>query len=491
MLWLLIIPGLLLLALVVIFVLDVTQRSEAIRRNFPVVGRLRFLLSALGPELRQYIVASNDEERPFNRDQRHWVDASSKKENNYFGFGTDSNQREPGFVLIRHSAFPDTTMIDEDASLPCAKVLGGFNQRTHAFRPRSIINISAMSYGSLSNAAIRALNEGSALAGCLHNTGEGGISSHHRHGGELMFQFGTGYFGCRDEAGNFSMDSLLASIADTPVRAIEVKLSQGAKPGLGGMLPAAKVTPEIAQTRGIPVNRDCASPASHTAFGDVDSMIDFIEEIAIATGLPVGIKSAVGQMGFWNELADRMEERGQGPDFITIDGGEGGTGAAPLTFSDHVALPFRLAFSEVFAVFAKRDLAERVVWIGSGKLGFGSEALLAMTLGVDMIAIGREAMLAIGCIQAQKCHTGHCPTGVATHTPWLVRGLDVSNKSARLANYIITLRAELLKLAHACGVAHPSEVPVDAVEIVVDSNHVESAQEHFGYDLAWQDASLR
>jgi len=482
MIWLLAIPAVVLLVLVVMFVVDVTQTSEPIRRNFPVVGRLRFLLSNFGPEIRQYIVASNDEERPFNRDQRHWVDMSSKKENNYFGFGTDSDQRRPGFVLIRHSAFPDNTHIDDVASLPCAKILGGYNQREKAFRPKSIVNISAMSYGSLSHAAIEALNKGAAIAGCMHNTGEGGISDFHRNGGDLMFQFGTGYFGCRDAGGEFSMDELLGTIADTPVRAIEVKLSQGAKPGLGGMLPAEKVTPEIARTRGIPVNQACASPASHRAFDDVDSLIDFIESIAAATQLPVGIKSAVGQMNFWTELADRMVERGVGPDFITIDGGEGGTGAAPLSFSDHVALPFRLGFAQVFATFARRDVSERVVWIGSGKLGFGSEALLAMTLGADMIAVGREAMLAIGCIQAQKCHTGHCPTGVATHTPWLVRGLDVTNKSARLANYVIALRLELLKLAHACGAAHPSEVPSDAIEIVVDSNSVESAQDHFGYE---------
>lgn len=250
------------------------------------------------------------------------------------------------------------------------------------------------------------------------------------------------------------------------------------------MLPAAKITPEIARIRLVPLGRDCISPAAHSAFHDVSSMLDFIEQLAEATGLPVGIKSAVGEMGFWEELARLIDTTGRAPDFITIDGGEGGTGAAPLVFSDHVALPFKLGFSAVYKLFAERGVHEKVVFIGSGKLGFPEQALLALALGCDMINVGREAMLAIGCIQAQQCHTGHCPTGVATQNRWLMGGLDPTHKAARLANYLVTLRKELLQLAHACGEVHPALVPIDRIEIV-DGLSSRSAREVFGYRDDW------
>jgi glutamate synthase domain-containing protein 2 len=277
------------------------------------------------------------------------------------------------------------------------------------------------------------------------------------------------------------MDAFLESVASARVRAVEIKLSQGAKPGLGGLLPAAKVTAEIARIRKIPMGRDCVSPAAHSAFHDVDSMLDFIDLIADRTGLPVGIKSAVGDMKFWQTLARRLRETGRGPDFITIDGGEGGTGAAPLVFSDHVALPFKLAFSSVYKTFADAGVQEDVVFIGSGKLGFPETGALALALGCDMLNVGREAMMAVGCIQAQRCHTGHCPTGVATQNKWLMRGLDPTLKSARLANYIAALRMELLHLANACGYAHPSMVPLDCFDILDDRLGTRSAVDVFGY----------
>jgi glutamate synthase domain-containing protein 2 len=474
--------------LLVVAVYDVTQRRHAILRTYPIVGHLRFILEAFGPELRQYIVTGNDEERPFSRDQRRWVYASSKKENQYFGFGTDNDlERSPNYLVIRHSAFPIHSAhagepgFDPMFPIPAKKVMGEARRRPKAFRPSSIVNVSGMSFGSLSATAVEALNRGVALCGALQSTGEGGISEYHRKGGDLIWQVGTGYFGARDDAGRFSMDMFLETLASAPVRAVEIKLSQGAKPGLGGVLPAAKVTPEIAKMRRIPVGRDCVSPASHSAFHDVDSMLDFIETIAAKTGLPVGIKSAVGDMKFWQTLARRMSETGRGPDFITIDGGEGGTGAAPLVFTDHVALPFKLAFASVYRVMAQAGLQNDVVFIGSGKLGFPETGLLAMALGCDMLNVGREAMLAIGCIQAQECHTGHCPTGVATQSQWRMRGLDPSLKSVRLANYLVTLRMELLHLANACGVAHPADVSLDQFEII--DNHFGSrpATEVFGY----------
>ncbi|HEY6033993.1 MAG TPA: FMN-binding glutamate synthase family protein, partial [Kofleriaceae bacterium] len=294
-----------------------------------------------------------------------------------------------------------------------------------------------------------------------------------------------GYFGCRDERGRFSMERLLETIGTAKVRAIELKLSQGAKPGLGGVLPAAKITPEISRIRGIPMGRDCISPAAHTAFSDVSSMLDWIEALADATGLPVGIKSAVGDSQFWRDLAKEIDRTKRAPDFITIDGGEGGTGAAPLVFTDHVALPFRLGFAEVYRTFAEAGVHHHVLFIGSGKLGFPESALLALGLGCDLINVAREAMLSIGCIQAQRCHTGHCPTGVATQNRWLMRGLDPTLKSARLANYLATLRKELTHLAHACGVAHPALVPLDQLAIVGGPEGPLSARELHRYQPGW------
>src|SRR5215211_1754939 len=276
---------------------DLVQRQHALLRNFPLVGHLRFVLESFGPELRQYIVTSNDEERPFSRDQRRWVDASSKRQINTFGFGTDNEMEEiDSLVVFKHSPFPEPAPAQgqpgaaPDYVLPAAKVLGAAHGRRGAFRAPSLVNISGMSYGSLSPVAVEALNRGAALAGCLHNTGEGGLAPAHKLGGELVFQIGTGYFGCRDETGRFSLEHLQERLAEAPVRAIEIKLSQGAKPGLGGLLPGAKVTKEIAEIRGVPEGRDCASPAYHSEFFDVDGLIEFAERIAGATGLPVGVK---------------------------------------------------------------------------------------------------------------------------------------------------------------------------------------------------------
>lgn len=468
--------------LAVVFVHDVTQRRHAVLRTFPVVGHLRYLLEKAGPELRQYIVADNDEERPFSRDQRRWIYATAKQENPNFGFGTDNDVDTVGHVTLRHAAFPVLAPIPPGAPVPCPKILGGWRNRPGAFRPASVVNISAMSFGSLSGSAVEAMNRGAALAGCLHNTGEGGLADHHLQGGDLVFQLGTGYFGCRDDEGGFSMDQLLETVGRGPVRAIEVKLSQGAKPGLGGLLPAAKVNKAIAAARGVPRGRDVASPNGHSAFGDVAGLVDFVEAVADATGLPVGIKSAVGQEQFWTELSRHMSDTGRGPDFITVDGGEGGTGAAPLVFSDHVALPFFQGLVVVHRALAAAGLHDQVVVIGSGKLGLPERAAGALNLGADMVSVGREAMLAAGCIQAQRCHTGHCPTGVATQSWWLERGLDPTSKGARVGNYIVGLRRELLKVAHACGTTHPALIGPDGLAVVGQGGAMVAAHQWFGVD---------
>lgn len=468
---------------------DVVQKKHAILRNFPIIGHFRYLLETIGPELRQYIVTSNNEERPFSRDERSWVYASAKKQNNYVGFGTDNDlEQSPNHLIIKHSAFPlpdirsDHPSYDSNFSIACPKILGEARNRKHAFRPASVVNVSGMSYGSLSGPAVEALNRGCGLAGCLHNTGEGGISEFHQHGGELIWQIGTGYFGCRDEAGKFNLTRFKECVERNSVKAIEIKLSQGAKPGLGGMLPAAKITPEISRIRGIPMGKDCASPSGHSVFHDVDSMLDFVEMLADESGLPVGIKSAVGESQVWADLARLMDTTGRGVDFITVDGGEGGTGAAPLVFSDHVALPFKLGFTRVYREFFERGIHSNIVFVGSGKLGFPATAILAFALGCDMVHVAREPMLSIGCIQAQRCHTGHCPAGIATQNRWLMRGLDPTHKGARLANYIVTLRKEILQLSRACGVTHPSLVTADQCEIIDEKFGSVTARELF--DLA-------
>lgn len=476
--------GLLLLA-----IWDIFQRQHAILRNFPILGHFRYLLESIGPELRQYIVTDNDAERPFNRDQRRWVYSVSKLQTPYFGFGTDNDlENAQDYLIIKHNAFPVPTPkpgspdYDSTFPLPCAKILGGYRRRPKAFRPASVVNVSAMSFGSLSAAAVEAMNRGCQQAGCLQNTGEGGVSPHHLHGGDLIWQIGTGYFGCRNDDGTFNLDRLVDTCERHPqIKALEIKLSQGAKAGLGGMVLAAKVTPEIAKIRGIPPRQNCFSPSIHSAFHDADSMLDWVEMLAEKTGLPVGIKSAVGELGFWEQLAQQIDRTSRAVDFITIDGGEGGSGAAPRAFADHVSLPFRHGFSRVYRLFAETGLHHKIVFNGAGKLGFPETALFAFGIGADMIAVAREAMLSIGCIQAQRCHTGHCPTGVATQNRWLMRGLDPTLKSARCANYLTKLRQEILQLSHTCAAIHPALVTPDHFEILDSPYDSQSIRSVFGY----------
>lgn len=474
--------------LIYMFISDVFNRRNTIKHNFPVVGRLRYFLESIGPELRQYIVANNREELPFNRSERSWVYASSKKENNLEGFGTDKDLYAPGHVFINPSMFayrpPDDHPNKKDPYfVPCAKVMGLYNQRKRPYRPYSIANISAMSFGSLSSNAVTALNKGAWMVGCYHNTGEGGLSPYHSHGADVIYHFGTGYFGCRNKDGSFSIDKLEELVNKNPfVRAIEIKLSQGAKPGKGGILPGKKVTPEIAAIRGLEEGQDAISPAYHKAFSNVPELLQFIERIAERTGLPVGFKSAVGKMEMWEELADLMLESGKGPDFITIDGGEGGTGAAPHSFADHVSLPFQFAFTQVYKVFLERGLTDRVVFIGSGKLGFPAKLLMAFAMGCDVVNVARESMLSVGCIQAQLCHTNHCPAGVATQSKWLQAGLDPTYKAVRFYNYLKTLRKETLEITHACNYEHPCQITMHDIEVGMGDVHSTSTlEDNFGY----------
>lgn len=454
------------------------QRAHTISHNYPIVGHLRYMLEKIGPEMRQYFVSNNREELPFNRIERSWIYASAKKENNYEGFGTDRDIYAHHHIFINNAMMPyklpdNHPNISNTSFLPCAKVIGTYHKRKKPYRPASIINVSAMSFGSLSAKAVESLNKGVQLADAYHNTGEGGLSPYHCHGADVVFHFGTGYFGVRSQDGGFSMDKMIALVNNNPfIRAIEIKLSQGAKPGKGGVLPGAKITKELAQIRGVEIGKDVLSPPNHTAFSNVTEMVDFIEAIAEATGLPVGIKAAIGKLDQWEELATIMVSTGKGPDFITIDGGEGGTGAAPPSFADHVSLPWVYGFSDVYKLFQAKGLSEHIVFIGSGKLGFPAKAAMAFAMGADCINVAREAMMSIGCIQAQVCHTNRCPSGVATQSKWLQSGINIPLKSERLAQYFKTFRKELIEITHAAGYEHPCQFKMSDVEINVDDHNL-------------------
>ncbi|WP_054851385.1 FMN-binding glutamate synthase family protein [Olleya sp. ITB9] len=466
------------IALVIIAIRDILQKKHTISHNFPVVGHFRYMLEKIGPELRQYLVANNREELPFNRIERGWIYASAKKENNYEGFGTDRDIFAHQHIFINNAMMPykveDHHPHAKDKSfLPCAKVMGEYNKRRKPYRPASVINVSAMSFGSLSAKAVESLNKGVKIADAYHNTGEGGLSPYHSNGGDVVFHFGTGYFGVRAEDGGFSMEKMIKLVEDNPfVRAIEVKLSQGAKPGKGGVLPGAKITPQIAKIRGVEVGKDVLSPPNHKAFSNVPELVDFIERIANATGLPVGIKAAIGKLEQWEELADIMKATGKGPDFITVDGGEGGTGAAPPSFADHVSLPWVYGFGDLYKLFQSKGLSERIVFIGSGKLGFPAKAAMAFAMGADCINVAREAMMSIGCIQAQVCHNNTCPSGVATQSKWLQRGIDVPLKSERLAQYFKSFKKEFLEITHAAGYEHPCQFTMNDIEVNVDDHNL-------------------
>lgn len=477
-----------LIALGLVAVRDVIQRDHTISHNFPIVGHIRYMFEKIGPEIRQYFIANNREELPFNRRERSWIYASAKTENNYQGFGSDQDFYATNYHFIKPDLFPfrvDEKHISfrDPSFLPCAKVMGLANGRKRPFRPKSILNVSAMSYGSLSAKAVESLNKGAKKAGAYHNTGEGGLSPYHSNGADVVFHFGTGYFGVRSKEGSLDLNKLEKLVeTNSFVRAIEVKLSQGAKPGKGGVLPGAKITAEIAAIRGVDEGKDVLSPASHKCFSTLDEMLDVIEEIAARTGLPVGIKSAIGKTHMWEELADKMVERGSGPDFITIDGGEGGTGAAPPSFADHVSLPFFNGFAQVYKIFQMRNLTDRIVFVASGKLGLPANAIRAFAMGADVINVAREAMMSIGCIQAQVCHTNTCPSGVATQSKWLQSGIDTTLKSERFYNYVKLFKKELLEITHASGYEHPCQYRLDDVETNTDDrSQISNLEEIYEY----------
>ncbi len=466
----------------VLYVIDVTQTKHAIRRNFPVIGRLRYRFEHLGQFFRQYFYALDREEMPFNREQRSWVYRAAKGEDNTVAFGSTLATDRVGTPMLINSPYP----VLEDHAEPIAEVTVGPHCR-QPFRTRSVFNVSAMSYGAISEPAVRALSAGAAEAGIWINTGEGGLSPWHLEGGaDIVFQVGTAKYGVRTPEGTFDPEKFREVMANETVRMCEVKLAQGAKPGKGGILPAAKVTPRVAEIRGIRVGEDSISPNRHPEVGSDDELLDFIAKLRELGGKPVGIKIVVGNPRAFETLLERIVARGaeSAPDFITIDSGDGGTGAAPLSLMDNMGLNIEQSLPAVIDLLHKHGLRERIRIVVSGKLINPVDVAWALCAGADFVQSARGFMLALGCIQAMQCNKNTCPTGITTHDPKLQRGLVAANKAHRVARYAKGMHKELEAIAHSCGVPEPRALRREHCAIVqedgvaVDLETIQRFREH-------------
>jgi glutamate synthase domain-containing protein 2 len=449
--------------IVFLFVSDITQKKHTVLRNYPLIGRLRYFFEKQGEYFRQYFFAGDRDEMPFNRATRAWVYRLSKGEPVTVGFGSTNNLREVGNFLFVNAPFP----ILEEELEPAPPVLIGEGYCERPFLARSAVNISGMSYGAISKPAVKALSRGAAMAGCWLNTGEGGVSPYHREADcDLVFQVGTAKYGIRDVDGNFSPER--ARTLGEFVKAFEIKLSQGAKPGKGGILPGAKVTDEVGEIRGTFPGKDSISPNRHRDIGNMEQLTDFVAHLREIGGRPVGIKTALGGWRFINELCDVVVRRGPefAPDFITVDGGEGGSGASPQALSDHMSLSIREALPRVVDGLLEAGLKERVKVVAAGKLVTSAQAAWALCVGADFVVTARGFMFSLGCIQALRCHTNSCPTGVTTHNRRLQRGLVVEEKYVRVANYAINMRKEIDMIAHSCGCVHARDLRRDHVRVV-------------------------
>ncbi len=431
---------------------DSMQSKRAVLRNFPLIGHFRYLFESIRPEIAQYFIETDTSGRPFPRIKRSVVYQRAKQVRDTIPFGTQFDLYEVGYEWVNHSMQPlhlkpedlRTTVGGPECGLPYSA---------------SIFNISAMSYGSLSSRAIRALNLGARMGNFAHNTGEGGISPYHLQGGDLIWQIGTGYFGCRLENGRFCPDRFSANAGRPEVKMIEIKLSQGAKPGHGGILPASKVSPEIAKIRGVALGQDVLSPPSHSAF---DTPIELLEFIALlrrlSGGKPIGFKLCLGKRREFLSICKAMRETGISPDFITIDGGEGGTGAAPVEFSNHIGAPLMESLIFVHNALKGFALRDSIRLIASGKVTTGFDMVKRLALGADMLYSARGMMMALGCIQALQCNSNHCPVGVATQNPQLVAGLVVEHKSKRVANFHRETVASVSEIMGAMGIDDPDKL---------------------------------
>ena len=430
---------------------DLGQPLHSVRRNYPVVGRLRWFFEDIRPGIRQYLFEDEHEETPFSRSQRSLVYARAKNEVSDRAFGTLLDVYENGYEFIAHSTKPVPAADPASFRIP----IGG--EACRQPYSASIFNISAMSFGALSANAIRALNKGAKLGGFAHDTGEGSVSPYHReHGGDLIWEIGSGYFGCRDDAGRFDAGRFAEQAADPQVKMIEIKLSQGAKPGHGGILPAEKVSAEIAMTRGVPVGEDCLSPARHRAFSTPIELMHFIAQLRrLSKGKPIGFKLCVGQPWEFMAMVKAMRETGIRPDYIVVDGAEGGTGAAPLEFADHLGMPMRESLLFVHNTLVGAGLRSEIRIGAAGKIVSAFDIAAVLALGADWTNAGRGFMFALGCIQSLSCHTNRCPVGVATQDPMRQRALVVPDKAERVFNFHRNTLAALSEMVAAAGLEHP------------------------------------
>ncbi|RAI97876.1 glutamate synthase domain-containing protein 2 [Chitinophaga skermanii] len=453
---------------------DMTQRRHAIMRNYPIFGRMRYWMEDLRPKIYQYFVESDIDGSPINRVDRSTIYQRAKRELNSQPFGTQFNVYAEGYEWLAHSIQPiGFNKMDKDP-----RVLVGGKDCLQPYSC-SIFNVSAMSYGSLSSNAVESLNAGAQIGGFAHNTGEGGISPFHlKHGGDIIWQIGTGYFGCRDENGNFNGEQFAEKVAHPHVKMVELKISQGAKPGHGGILPAAKNTEEVAAIRHVQPHTTIYSPPYHTAFGTPREMIQFIKTLRdLSKGKPVGFKLCIGQRNEFYAICKAMVATNIYPDFITVDGGEGGTGAAPPEFSNSVGMPFMDALSFVHDTLIGFGIRDQIKLIASGKVLTGFHILRAMALGADACNSARAMMMAIGCIQALQCNTNKCPAGVATQDKWLMAGLVVDDKKQRVANYHRDTIESAIELTAAAGLTDPHMVTRKHIQRRVFMNEVRSFEE--------------
>jgi len=459
--------GLGILAIVIMYIVDISQTSHAIRRNFPVIGRFRYLFEKLGEYFRQYFFAHDREEMPFNRAQRNWVYRAAKGIDNTVAFGSTKDLRPVGTMIFVNCPYP---VLETDVAPTAALEIGPYCNQPYV--TDSVFNVSAMSFGAISKPAVLALSKGSAKAGNWMNTGEGGLSPYHLEGGaDIVFQIGTAKYGVRNPDGSLCDDKLREITAHEQVKMVELKLSQGAKPGKGGILPGEKVTKEIAGIRGIPVGEDSISPNRHPEIDSAEDLLDMINRIRDVSGKPVGFKAVIGAYGWLDELFELVRERGieSAPDFITVDSGDGGTGAAPMSLMDNVGLPIRESLPLVVDILNRHGLNGRIRVIASGKLVTPAEAALALCAGADFISSARGFMFSLGCIQALQCNKNTCPTGITTHDKRLQRGLHIADKAERVYQYSKNMRKEIGIIAHSCGVPEPRRLKRFHVRIVQDN----------------------
>lgn len=437
--------------IIYMYVVDIRQTRHAIRRNYPVIGRFRYWFEHLGEFFRQYFFAMDREELPFNRAQRSWVYQAAKNIDTTTAFGSTRPLNQAGDIVFLNALFPKL----KHEFTPAEPVRFGEGYARTPYAANSVFNISAMSFGSLSSVAVTALSNGAKKAGIWMNTGEGGLSPHHLSGGcDIVFQIGTAKYGVRDEEGNLSDDKLREIAAHEEVKMIELKLAQGAKPGKGGILPAEKVTAEISAIRGIPEGKASLSPNGHTDIENLDQLLEKIHHIRSVSGLPVGFKTVIGQSHWLRELCELIQAKGldYAPDFITIDSGDGGTGAAPQSLIDFMGLPIKRSLPMVVNILAEYNLRDRIRVITSGKLINPANVAWALCVGADVVVSARGFMFSLGCIQALQCNKNTCPTGITTHDPDLQEGLDPHNKAERVAHFAKNMLKELDVIAHSCGV---------------------------------------